>query len=130
MGSITESQTPTGDDDMVIHARRRLKLSRARQRLVLVLMAKDLADALIAIQDLVGVTLMRTSCVNSCMLHNCMLTGSGHGALHLHPTSSRICRLQNEAGITHSRGTVRFAVCICERLEVMASMSNSIHIRC
>lgn len=57
MGSITESQTPTGDDDMVIHARKQLRLSRARQRLVLILMAKDLADALIAVQDLVGVTL-------------------------------------------------------------------------
>lgn len=54
MGSITESQTPAGDDDMVIHACKQLKLSRARQRLVLVLMAKDLADALIAIQDLAG----------------------------------------------------------------------------
>lgn len=57
MGSITESQTPTGDDDMVIHARKKLRLSRSRQRLVLVLIAKDLADALIAVQDLVGAPL-------------------------------------------------------------------------
>lgn len=57
MGSITESQTPTGDDDMVIHARKQLRLSKAQQRLVLVLMAKDLADALIAVQDLVGAPL-------------------------------------------------------------------------
>jgi hypothetical protein len=54
VGSITESQTPTGDDDMVIHARKKLKLTRARQRLVLVLIAKDMADALIAVQDLAG----------------------------------------------------------------------------
>jgi hypothetical protein len=56
MGSITDSQTPHGDDDMVIYAQKQLKLSRARQRLVLVLIAKDLADGLIALQDLVGTT--------------------------------------------------------------------------
>lgn len=53
-GSITDSQTATGDDDMVVHARKLLKMSKAKQRLLLVLIAKDLADALIAIQDLLG----------------------------------------------------------------------------
>lgn len=59
MGSITGSQMLSGDDDMVVRSRKQLKAARARYTLLSVLLAKDLADSLIAIQDVLGTL---TSC--------------------------------------------------------------------
>lgn len=44
----------SGDDDMVVRSRKQLKATRARYTLLSVLLAKDLADSLIAIQDVLG----------------------------------------------------------------------------
>eukprot|EP00892_Ulva_mutabilis_P007678 jgi/Ulvmu1/5282/UM022_0076.1 len=51
LGSITGSQMPSGDDDMVVRSHRQLQACRARLTLLLVLLAKDLADGLIATQE-------------------------------------------------------------------------------
>lgn len=46
---------PSGDDDMVVRGHKQLQASRARLTLLMVLLAKDLADGLIAAQDVLGV---------------------------------------------------------------------------
>jgi hypothetical protein len=46
----------SGDDDVLRQARQQLAGCRARRRLLLVLLIQDLADSLIALQEIVGVT--------------------------------------------------------------------------
>jgi Peroxisomal biogenesis factor 11 (PEX11) len=52
--SICGSQTGAGDEDMRVLARRQLRDLNDQQVLLLVTLAQDCADALIAMQDVVG----------------------------------------------------------------------------
>jgi hypothetical protein len=52
--SICGSQTGTGDDDMRVLARRQLMELTQQQTLLRVMLAQDCADALIALQDILG----------------------------------------------------------------------------
>jgi hypothetical protein len=85
--SITDSQTAIGDDDMVVAARKQLKMSRVRQRLLLVLIAKDLADALIAIQDLLGVN---SDCL-PILLVQLVQSMPSSGLIHAGATKAEAC---------------------------------------
>jgi hypothetical protein len=116
MGSITDSQTPNGDDDMVIHARKQLILSRARQRLVLVLIAKDLADGLIALQDLVGATC--PAVLNWRSVRISLSRPAQYSFSHIFTS----CRVQSQACIANNSRPMWLALCILKHLEVMATM--------
>lgn len=71
LGSITGSQMPSGDDDMVVRSYKQLKASQARHRLLLVLIAKDLADALIAVQDVLGASTALQAHTSSASVRAC-----------------------------------------------------------
>ena len=53
-GSAQGAKAVSSDEDMVADARKQLGAARARRRLLQVLLVQDLADSLIALQEIVG----------------------------------------------------------------------------